>query len=113
MWWKRSRRCRSPSGYAICLVGLRVKKPRYPGCPRCRLDRIVFTREVRLPRFTMRAGEEWELPQSRYTADGAELGGGTIPAGSFEIIEADESRACGCDCTVRPGGPKRSRPHRT
>ena len=69
------------------------------GCPRCRLDRIKFVREVRLPRFSFKPGEEWELPQSRYQVDGsAELGGGLIPADAFEVIVADESRACGCDC---------------
>jgi hypothetical protein len=57
-------------------------------------------KEVKLPRFTMAVGEQWELPQSRYQDDGsAELGGGTIPAGSFEILKADESRACGCPCS--------------
>jgi hypothetical protein len=74
-------------------------KTKFTGCPRCRLDLIRMTRTTKLPRFTMRVGEEWELPQSRYLLDGsAELGGGTLPAGSFEIIEADASRACGCEC---------------
>lgn len=72
----------------------------HPGCPRCRLDRIIFKKEVKLPRFVMRQGETWELPQSRYTQDGAELGGGIIPRDSFEIVTADESRACGCECRV-------------
>ena len=80
-------------------VALGVTKPKSAGCPRCRLDRIKFGKEVKLPRFSFKPGEEWELPQSRYTPDGsAELGGGIIPRESFEIIEADESRAFRCDC---------------
>lgn len=81
-----------------------MTKPRPEGCPRCRLDHIRFVKETKLPRFTMRIGETWELPQSRYTPDGsAELGGGLIPVGAFEIITVDESRACGCTCkTDRP-----------
>jgi len=76
-----------------------VTKPRGPGCPRCRLDKIVFVKEVKLPRFTLHEGETWELPQSRYLADGsAELGGGIIPRDSFVIEIADQSRACGCEC---------------
>ena len=72
---------------------------KHPGCPRCRLDKIRMTKPVKLPRFTMGVGEEWELPQSRYQVDGsAELGGGSIPKDAFEIIEADESKACGCPC---------------
>ena len=36
-----------------------------------------LSRGIKLPRFTLHEGEEWELPQSRYQADGsAELGGG-------------------------------------
>lgn len=76
-----------------------LKVPRHAGCPRYRLDRIVFLKDVKLPRFTLRAGEEWELPQSSYQVDGsAELGGGLIPKDSFEVVVADESRACGCGC---------------
>ena len=77
-------------------VELAVTK--HPGCPRCRLDLIRFVREVKLPRFTMRPGDTWELPQSRYTADGAELGAGIIPRDSFIIEVADATRACGCEC---------------
>lgn len=84
-------------GVARAPVALEVNK--HPGCPRCRLDRIVFTKDVKLPRFSFKPGEEWELPQSRYLPSGeAELGGGTIPAGSFIVEVEDESRACGCDC---------------
>ena len=79
-----------------------MKKPRprtFDGGPRCRLDKIVFVKEVKLPRFTLHIGENWELPRSRYLTDGsAELGGGTIPKDSFIIEVADESRACGCEC---------------
>ncbi len=79
------------------MVALEVTK--HPGCPRCRLDKIVFVKSVKLPLFTMRTGEEWELPQSRYLADGsAELGGGIIPKDAFVIEVEDESRACGCTC---------------
>lgn len=47
----------------------------------------------------MHEGETWELPQSRYLPDGsAELGAGFVPAGSFEVLKQDESRACGCTC---------------
>jgi hypothetical protein len=54
---------------------------------------------VKLPRFTLAQGEEWELPQSRYLSDGsAELGGGVIPRDSFFIEVEDQSRACGCEC---------------
>lgn len=65
------------------------------GCPRCRMDLIRFVREVRLPRFTMAAGDEWNLPQVRYLPDGsAELGQGVAPAGSFEVVTRDATRAC-------------------
>lgn len=75
------------------------KPPRSEGCPRCRLDKIKFTKPVKLPRFSFKAGESWELPQVRHNPDGsAELGGGTIPRDSFIIEIADESRACGCTC---------------
>lgn len=74
-------------------------KKRSEGCPRCRLDKIKFTREVRLPRFTMHEGETWELPQVRYLPDGsAELGGGILPKDSFIVEVEDDSRACGCNC---------------
>ena len=80
-------------------VALEVNKPKSAGCPRCRLDKIRFVKPVKLPRFSFKPGEEWELPQVRYQVDGsAELGGGTIPAGSFEIVTPDESKACGCTC---------------
>lgn len=69
------------------------------GCARCRLDLIRFVRDTKLPKFSMAAGEEWHLPQSRYLEDGsAELGGGTIPRDSFEVVKADEHRACNCPC---------------
>ena len=66
------------------------------------MDLIRFTAEVKLPRFTMHAGEEWHLPQSRYTADGgAELGAGLVPAGSFTVVCADDTRAIHHDCPVK------------
>lgn len=76
-----------------------MTKPKRPGCPRCRLDLIRFLKEVKLPRFTMCEGDEWELPQSRYQPDGsAELGGGTIPKDAFIVEVEDQTRACGCHC---------------
>ncbi len=74
-------------------------------CARCRLDLIRFTREVRLPRFTMKAGEDWHLPQSRINADGsADLGGGIVPADAYETIAKCHDLACGCphDATQTP-----------
>lgn len=69
------------------------------GCPRCRLDLIRFTREVKLPRWTFAAGEEWHLPQCRYLADGsAEVGAGVAPRDSFTIVVVDEHRAGQCRC---------------
>ena len=71
-----------------------------PSCSRCRLDLIRFTREVVLPRFTMRPGDEWDMPQSRYTPDGrAELGAGHVPADAFVVVTPFASRACGCACS--------------
>lgn len=65
------------------------------GCLRCRLDLIRFNRTISLPRFQMAAGEEWRLPQIRYTSDGgAEIGGGIAPADSFTVVERDHARAC-------------------
>lgn len=65
-----------------------------PGCPRCRLDLIRFTADVPLPRFTMCRGETWRLPQSRYQENGsAAIGGGFAPAGTFEVLGRDVSRA--------------------
>lgn len=70
-----------------------------PGCSRCRMDLIEFVREVKLPRFTMQAGEQWSLPQSRYNADGdASLGAGVCPRDSFKVLTVDADRACGCAC---------------
>lgn len=64
------------------------------GCARCRMDLIRFTREVKLPRFTMLVGEEWFLPQTSYRADGLiELGHGLAPLAAFEIVERDATRA--------------------
>lgn len=64
------------------------------GCARCRMDLIRFTREVKLPRFTMHVGEEWNLPQTSYRADGfIELGHGLAPPNTFEIVEHDITRA--------------------
>lgn len=67
----------------------------HPGCPRCRMDLICFKHRVVLPRFTMEAGEHWNLPQSRYTDQGdAQMGGALAPAGSFTISTPDFRRAC-------------------
>lgn len=74
------------------------------GCARCRLDLIRFVREVKLPRFTMRADETWHLPQSRYQPDGsAELGGGIVPADTFVVEKPGDSRATGCACKEHCG----------
>lgn len=95
--WKHSTTLRGAVVEVKCAaVALEVNK--HPGCPRCRLDLIRLVKSVKLPRFTLAQGERWELPQSRYTPDGAELGGGVIPKDSFEIEVEDESRACGCPC---------------
>lgn len=76
---------------------------RSPGCPRCRMDLIRFTREVRLPRFTLEPGEEHSLPQVCHTADGSLLiGGGYVPPGSFRVIQRDHARAT---CRACPGDP--------
>jgi hypothetical protein len=73
--------------------------PKSPGCRRCRLDLIQFTRTVKLPRFSMHQGDEWHLPQSRYQLDGsAELGAGIVPRDAFKILVVDDTRACGCPC---------------
>lgn len=65
------------------------------GCPRCRMDLLQFVREVRLPRFTMQAGEQWSLLQCRYTPDGsASLGAGLRPRDSFVVLAVDADRAC-------------------
>lgn len=70
------------------------EEPVSPGCTGCRLDLIRFTADVWLPRFTMHAGEEWSLSQSRYRADGSfHLGAGIVPAGMYVIVERDEHRA--------------------
>ena len=82
-------------------------KPKSAGCPRCRLDLIVFTREVKLPRFTLAAGEEWEMPQARYTSEGAELGGGIIPKDAFEIVEEDHTVGAGQDPSRSAGVQRR------
>lgn len=69
------------------------------GCPRCRQDLVRFTREVKLPRFTMREGETWDMPQRKYTADGgAHLGAGIVPPDSFEIVVVNVCQSTGCDC---------------
>lgn len=52
----------------------------------------------RAPRFTLNEGETWELPQSHYTSEGAELGGGIIPKDAFVVEVEDRTRACGCEC---------------
>lgn len=63
------------------------------------MDLLQFVREVRLPRFTMQAGEQWSLPQCRYTPDGsASLGAGLCPRDSFVVLAVDTDRACGCQC---------------
>jgi hypothetical protein len=63
------------------------------------MDLIRFLKDVKLPRFSFKVGETWELPQSRYQPDrSAELGGGQVPAGSFVIEVEDHTRACGCPC---------------
>lgn len=65
-----------------------------PGCSRCRMDLIRFTREVVLPRFTMRVGETWNLPQNQRNSDGMlSMGGGYVPVGSYETIKVDHVRA--------------------
>ncbi len=64
------------------------------GCARCRMDEIRFTRDVKLPRFTMRAGESYNLPQTSYRADGMiALGYGLGPHGSYVVVERDATRA--------------------
>jgi hypothetical protein len=73
-----------------------IVNPRHrtSGCARCRMDLIRFTREVRLPRFTMRAGEEWNLPQTSYRTNRyVELGAGLVPPGAYELVERDAQRA--------------------
>ena len=55
-------------------------------------------RTTKLPRFALAAGEGWEMPQSRYTSEGAELGGGIIPQDSYTIEIEDRTRAYGCEC---------------
>lgn len=66
-------------------------------CARCRLDLIRFTREVRLPRFTMHAGQDWHLPQSYRRPDGsADLGAGIVPADAYETINECDTIATGC-----------------
>ena len=66
-------------------------------CARCRLDLIRFTREVRLPRFTMQAGEDWHLPLSYRHPDGtADLGAGIVPADAYETVNECDTIAVGC-----------------
>jgi len=68
---------------------------RRAGCPRCRMDLIVFAVEVKLPRFTMRPGDSWDLPQVRHRADGGiDLGQGVAPRGTFAVAKVDHRRAC-------------------
>jgi len=75
--------------------GSRTLGRRSAGCPRCRMDLVVFAVEVKLPRFTMRPGDSWDLPQVRNRADGGiELGHGVAPRGTFAVAEVDHRRAC-------------------
>lgn len=58
------------------------------------MDLIRFTRQTRLRRFTMEVGEEWKLPQCRYTDGGAMLDDSFVPESSFEVVVRDHTRAC-------------------
>jgi hypothetical protein len=63
------------------------------GCARCRMDLIRFVVEVKLPRFTMHAGDTWNLPQTQHREHGIEAGHGFAPTHTFVIIERDHVRA--------------------
>lgn len=68
------------------------------GCPECVMDLIRFKREVRLPRFTMRVGEEWMARRRKMSLDGYEIDGGLAPPDSFEVLVLGAAVACGCSC---------------
>ncbi len=38
------------------------------------------------------------MPQSRYTSEGVDLGGGIIPMDAFVVEVEDHTRACACEC---------------
>ena len=70
------------------------KKHGTPGCARCRMDEIRFTKETKTPRFTLQADEVWYLPQTSHRPGGMiALGDGIVPPGSFEVVKRDAERA--------------------
>jgi len=47
---------------------------------------VAFTRDVHLPRFTVRSGEVWEVRVDRLQRIGFTLGGGFVNNDEFEVV---------------------------
>lgn len=76
---------------------LRVRK--LDSCDLCRFDLVEFLVEVRLPRFTMAAGERWDRLARKVQPDGRfSLGGGTVQANEYRVVQRNVSRTCGRKC---------------
>ena len=88
-WKEADEACKQATGHSASMIANPT-----PGCARCRMDLIRFTRKCRLRRFTMEAGDEWKLPQVRYTEGGAMLDDSFVHERHFEIVERDHTRAC-------------------
>lgn len=52
----------------------------------------VFTRELTLPRFTMKIGDEWRVRVERLTRKGFTLGGGFVGVDSYTLINDRKGR---------------------
>ena len=49
---------------------------------------VVFLKDITLPRFTMRKGEEWEARRKKFIKDGLEIGGGFVTSDYYRMERA-------------------------
>lgn len=48
--------------------------------------KVMFVKDIRLPRFTMKEGEFWEVRPDRLKEDGFELGGGFVENDGYKLV---------------------------